>query len=112
MLAAFADGSNNGDSALDPKYFDACYAKLRLKPSHVTVDLVRLDSDTITLSGGAAGTDDAHSRLGWDGKIDLDLLPIPTSSRSVFDDVLKQFVGVSVRGTVGEPVVKTFPLSN
>jgi hypothetical protein len=102
-LVDVVKGVTKGDSSYDPKAFDRLYAKLRLKPSHIDVDLIRLDSDTLSLAG-------KDGRLDWDGAINLDLLPFKTGG--IFDDIFKQFVGVSVRGTVGKPETHEIPFYN
>lgn len=102
LIDVFA-GAAHGDSSFDPKSFDRVYAKMKLKPGECVLQEFRLDSDTLTLVG-TKGT------LGWDGKIHLDLLPWQPGV--VFEKIFKQFAGVSVRGTVSDPVIKTMPFSN
>ncbi|HZU96987.1 MAG TPA: hypothetical protein VFF73_09860 [Planctomycetota bacterium] len=96
-------GVARGDSSYDAKAFDRLYTRLKLKPSHVDIDLIQLASDTLTLRG-------IKGRLDWDGGIDLDLLPFKTGA--VFEDLFKQFAGVTVRGTVQHPETHEMPFYN
>jgi hypothetical protein len=102
-LVDVVKGVARGDSSYDPKAFDRLYTRLKLKPSRIDIDIFRLDSDTLTVAG-------RDGRLEWDGEIELDLLPFKTGG--IFDDIFKQFVGVSVRGTIQHPTTHEIPFYN
>ncbi len=103
MLPDVIKGVARGDSSYDPKSFDKLYTKLRLRPAKIDIETFRLDSDTLTVAG-------RNGRLEWDGEIELDLLPFKTGG--IFDEIFKQFVGVSVRGTIQHPATHEMPLYN
>ncbi|MBI3726311.1 hypothetical protein HY251_20490 [bacterium] len=91
-----------GESALDPTSFDRIYTKLSLTPQEVIVDVIRLDSATLTL-GGKSG------KLWWNGDADMELVPFKTGS--LFDDIFKQFDGVRVTGKIWKPNVDQLQIS-
>jgi hypothetical protein len=102
IIEAFQQNAQNS-SAVDTKSFDRIYAKVRLKPSHIDVDVIRLVSTTLTLGA-------KDGKLGWDGDTRLDLLPFKNSG--IFDDIFKQFVGIQIRGKIWDPIVIPIPLYN
>jgi len=103
-LVDVVKGVAKGDSSYDPKSFDRLYTRLKLRPSRIDIELLRLDSDTLTVAGH-------DGRLEWNGDIELDLLPFKTGG--IFDnDIFKQFVGVSVRGSIQHSDVHEMPFSN
>jgi hypothetical protein len=104
MFVDVVKGVARGDSSYDPKSFDRLYTKLKLRPAKIDIDLFRLDSDTLTVAG-------RDGRVEWDGTdLELDLLPFKTGG--IFDEIFKQFVGVSVRGSIQHPATHEVPLYN